>query len=199
MPVASTENVAGDLGNTRNWQIFRAPKALVDPDSKEVLGYEARYVGSAERKQDGEIRPGAETGGLLVPSSFTITSNHAQVGDRLAPAQVHDFAPFVPHPPAGPMNGKVASLYGDAMSAGTNQIVALNRGALDGLDRGTVLALWHEGAITHDKSVEKGTLMKLPDERIGLLFVFRVFDRMSYGLVLETTEPALPGDRFTAP
>ena len=193
--------VAGDLGNTRNWQIFREPKALVDPDTKEVLGYEARYVGSAERKQDGEARPGAQTGGLNVPSTFTITSNKedAAVGDRLAPATVRDFAPFVPHPPANPVNGKIVTLYGDALSAGSNQIVSLNRGARDGLERGTVLALWHDGAVTHDKTVQHGALIKLPDERIGVVFVFRVFDRMAYGLVLETTEPSLPGDRVTQP
>ena len=193
--------VSGDLGNTRSWQVFREPKALVDPDTKEVLGYEARYVGSAERKQDGESRPGAQTGGLNVPSTFTITSGKedAAIGDRLAPATVRDFAPFVPHPPANPINGKIVSLYGDALSAGSNQIVALNRGARDGLERGTVLALWHEGAVTHDKSVQRGALIKLPDERIGVVFVFRVFDRMSYGLVLETVEPTVPGDRVTQP
>ncbi len=197
----NTAYVSGELGNTRNWQIFREPKALVDPDTKEVLGYEARYVGSAERKQDGESRPGAQTGGLNVPSTFMITSGKedAAIGDRLAPATVRDFAPFVPHPPANPVNGKIVSLYGDALSAGSNQIVSLNRGARDGLERGTVLALWHEGAVTHDKSVQRGALIKLPDERIGVVFVFRVFDRMSYGLVLETVEPTVPGDRVTQP
>lgn len=197
----NTAYVGGDLGNTRNWQIFREPKALVDPDTKEVLGYEARYVGSAERKQDGEARPGVQTGGLSVPSTFVITSNKedAEVGDRLAPATVRDFAPFVPHSPASPIGGKIVSLYGDALSAGSNQIVSLNRGARDGLERGTVLALWHEGAVTHDKSVQNGALIKLPDERIGVVFVFRVFDRMAYGLVLETTQPTLPGDRVTQP
>src|SRR6201996_4566622 len=193
--------VAGDLGNTRSWQVFREPKALIDPDTKQILGYEARYVGSADRKQDGESRPGAETNGLSVPSSFTITSNKEDVaiGDRLAPATVRDFAPFVPHPPANPVNGKVVSLYGDALSAGSNQIVALNRGARDGLERGTVLALWHEGAVQRDKSVEKGQMIKVPDERIGIVFVFRVFDRMAYGLVLDTTMPTIPGDRVTQP
>jgi len=196
-----TAYVAGDLGNTRSWQIFREPKALVDPDTKQILGYEARYVGSADRKQDGESRPGAESGGLNVPSTFTITSNKEDVatGDRLAPATVRDFAPFVPHPPASPVNGKVVSLYGDALSAGSNQIVSLNRGARDGLERGTVLALWHEGAVTKDTTVERGKAIKLPDERIGVVFVFRVFDRMAYGLVLDTTMPSLPGDRVTQP
>jgi hypothetical protein len=193
--------VLGDLGNTRSWQIFREPKPLVDPDTKQILGYEARFVGSADRKQDGESRPGAQAGGLKVPATFIITGNRedAQIGDRLAPATVRDFAPFVPHAPANPVNGKVVSLYGDALSAGSNQIVSLNRGARDGLERGTVLALWHEGGVTHDKSVQKGELVKLPDERIGSVFVFRVFDRMAYGLVIDTTQPTLPGDRVTQP
>ena len=193
--------VMGDLGNTRSWQVFREPKALVDPDTKEVLGYEARYVGAADRKQDGESRPGAQATGLDVPATFTVTSNKEDVaiGDRLAPSTVRDFAPFVPHAPANPVDGKVVSLYGDAMSAGNNQIVSLNRGARDGLERGTVLALWHEGAVRRDKSVAKGAAIKLPDERIGTVFVFRVFDRMAYGLVLVTTLPTLPGDRITQP
>ena len=197
----NTAYVLGDLGNTRSWQIFREPKPLVDPDTKQILGYEARYVGSAERKQDGEARPGAQTGGLNVPSTFVITGNRedAQIGDRLAPSSVRDFAPFVPHAPANPVNGKIVSLYGEALSAGSNHIVSLNRGARDGLERGTVLALWHEGAVTHDKSVDKGALIKLPDERIGSVFVFRVFDRMAYGLVIDTTQPTLPGDRVTQP
>jgi hypothetical protein len=196
-----TAYVRGELGNTRNWQVFRAPKALVDPQTKEVLGFEARYVGSAEHVQDGEARPGAEATRLEVPSSFRITSTRedAGVGDRLTPATVRDFAPFVPHPPTGEMNGLVVSLYGDALSAANNQIVSLNRGSRDGMERGTVLALWHEGAVTHDTSIDKGPLIKLPDERTGLLFVFRVFDRVSYALILNTTQPAVPGDRFSAP
>ena len=197
----ATLYVTGDLGNTRNWQVFREPKPLVDPDTKQVLGYEARYVGSAERKQDGEARPGAVANGLAVPSTFVMTSNRedAQIGDRLMPATVRDFAPFVPHSPANPVDGKIVSLYGDALSGATNQIVSLNRGARDGLERGTVLALWHEGAVTRDKSVEKGALIKLPDERIGSVFVFRVFDRMAYGLLLDATQPTVPGDRVSQP
>lgn len=192
--------VSGKIGPARNWQVFREPKPLVDPDTRQILGYEARYVGAAEHVHDGESRPGAQ-GALEVPSTFTITSAREDiaVGDRLAPTAARDFAPFVPHPPAGVMNGTVVSLYGDALSAGQNRIVALNRGAHDGVDRGTVLALWHEGAVKKDTSVDHGQMLKLPDSKVGLLFVFRVFDRLSYALILQSTSPALPGDRFSAP
>jgi hypothetical protein len=193
--------VLGDVGKTRSWQIFRAPKALVDPDTKQILGYEARYVGSADHIADGETRPGAEAGKLEVPSTFRITSTRedASVGDRLAPAMVRDFAPFVPHPPAAGMTGTVVSLYGDALSAGSNQIVAINRGSQDGIERGNVLGLWHEGKVKQDASVERGAQLKIPDRRIGTLFVFRVFSRVSYALVLDATEPTVPGDRISAP
>jgi hypothetical protein len=192
--------VLGDLGSTRSWQVFREPKPLIDPDTKQILGYEARYVGSADRVQDGESRPGAQSS-LTVPTTFVMTSTRedAEVGDRLAPAAVRDFGAFVPHAPATPVTGAVVSLYGDALSSGTNQIVAINRGSQDGMERGHVLTLWHEGAVTHDKSVERGDLLKLPDERIGTLLVFRVFDRVSYALIMQGKEPVVPGDRFSAP
>jgi hypothetical protein len=193
--------VLGDVGKTRSWQIFRAPKALVDPETKQIIGYEARYVGSAEHVADGESRPGAEGTKLEVPATFRITSvrEDAGVGDRLAPATVRDFAPFVPHSPPAGTTGTVISLYGDALSAGSNQIVAVNRGAQDGIERGNVLGLWHEGAVKQDASVEHGAKLKIPDRRIGTLFVFRVFHRVSYALVLDATEPTVPGDRMSAP
>ena len=71
------------------------------------------------------------------------------VGDRLAPVPPRDFANYAPHAPAGPMAGQIVSIYGDALTAGQNQIVALNRGARDGIERGHVLALWRDGADVH--------------------------------------------------
>lgn len=193
--------VLGDVGKTRNWQVFRSPKALVDPETKQIIGYEARYVASAEHVADGETRPGADAGKLEVPSSFRITSTRedVNVGDRLAPATVRDFAPFIPHSPPAGVTGTVISIYGDALSAGTNQIVAINRGSQDGIERGNIMGLWHEGVVRQDASVEHGAMLKIPDRRIGTLFVFRVFNRVSYALVLDATEATVAGDRISAP
>ncbi len=192
--------VSGDISASRNWQLFRSPKALVDPDTKEVLGYEARYVGSAERVQLGETRPGAQPG-APVPATVRITSmrEEANIGDRLMPAAVRDFDPFMPHAPEGDMNGAVVSVYGDALSAGNSQIITINRGKRDGVERGHVLALWREGRVVNDPTQKARPLMKLPDERSGLLFVFRVFDRVSYALVMSTDDPVKAGDRFSRP
>jgi hypothetical protein len=115
--------------------------------------------------------------------------------------QAREYTNYAPHPPAAPISGQIVSIYGDALTAGQNQIVALNRGAVDGIERGHVLALFRDGKLVVDPT-EPGrtkTRIKLPDERHGVLFVFRVFSRMSYALILSVKEPVTPGDRFTQP
>ena len=104
-----------------------------------------------------------------------------------------------PHPPAAPVDGRVVSIYGEALSAGQNQIVTINRGTRDGMERGHVLALWSAGALAKDATSGPAQPIQLPDERSGLLFVFRVFDRVSYALILSANDPIKPGDRFSQP
>ena len=195
-----TAYVRGELSNLREWRVFRSAKPLTDPTTREVLGYEAAYVGTAEYVRPGDTR---NVGGTteIIPATFTITGirQEANVGDRLAPVPARDFSNYMPHAPSGQMAGQIASLYGEALSAGQNQIVTLNKGARDGMERGHVLALWRDGSRTLDKTQERPVAIKLPDERHGLLFVFRVFDRMSYALILSSQEPVRIGDRFTQP
>jgi LysM domain len=196
-----TAYVRGDLSTGTDYRIFRQPKPLVDPTTKEVLGYEAVYVGAAEYVRQGETRVDAKGKSEIVPATFTITNvkQEAGVGDRLALVPTREYTNYAPHAPQGAMDGQIVSLYGDALTAGQNQIVALNRGARDGMERGHVLALIHDGKRVVDTTETGKPTIKLPDERHGLLFVFRVFDRMSYALILTVKEPVSPGDRFSQP
>ena len=197
-----TAYVRGDLGGARDFRLFREPKPLLDPVTRELLGYEATYVGTAEFVRDGGLLPAADgKSSLVVPATFRIndTRLEAGVGDRLSPVPASDLTAYMPHAPAAPVDGRIVSVYGDALRAGQNQIVALNRGARDGIERGHVLALWRAGESAVDHTDGKRTLMRLPDERHGLLFVFRVFDRVSYALILSVAEPVGTGDRFTQP
>jgi hypothetical protein len=193
--------VRGDVTSARSWQVFRQPKPLRDPTTGEVLGYEARYVGIGDVVRAGESRAAADGKTDIVPATLQMTRLREEVGvgDRLAPAASSDYDAFAPHSPAGELAGQVVSIYGDGLNAGQNQIVALNHGARDGMERGHVLALSRNGLRKTDVTSEDRASLVLPDERHGLLFVFRVFERVSYALILQAQDPVKPGDRFSQP
>jgi LysM repeat protein len=193
-----TAYVRGDLGGARDFRLFRQLVPLLDPETREVLGYEGRYVGSAEFVRAG-TPPAADS--PLVPDTFRITSTRleAGVGDRLSPVPQQELLAYVPHAPGGAVEGRVVSIYGDGLRAGQNQVVALNRGRRDGIERGHVLALWRRGVPAVDATAGRKTEMRLPDERHGVLFVFRVFERVSYALIINVQDPVRAGDRYTQP
>ena len=194
-----TAYVRGDLAGAHDFRVFRELKALSDPETKEVLGYEGRYVGTAAYERGADAPPSAA--GLLVPATFRITSTRleAVVGDRLSPVPQQELVAYVPHAPATPIDGRIVSIYGEGLRAGQNQVVALNRGRRDGLERGHVLALWRSGAEAVDPTGGSKVRMRLPDERHGILFVFRTFERVSYALILSVQDPVRAGDRFSQP
>lgn len=193
--------VRGELGNLRDYRVFRSPRPLSDPVTHEILGYEAAFLGAAEYLQPGEERVGDDGETTIVPATVTISEIRQEigVGDRLTPATPREYANYSPHAPNGDIGGHVVSIYGEGFTAGQNQIVALNRGERDGLERGHVLAIWRAGAAGMDRTLGRPEAIRLPDERHGLLFVFSVFDRVSYALVLQSLHPISPGDRFSQP
>jgi LysM domain len=190
-----TAYVRGDLSGARDFRLFRELVPLRDPVTREVLGYEGRYVGTAEVTRPQQNTP------MLVPATFRVTSTRleAGVGDRLSPVPQQELVAYVPRAPSQPIEGRIVSLYGDGVRAGQNQVVSINKGSKDGLERGHVLALWRAGRSAVDSTSRDKAAMRLPDERHGMLFVFRTFERVSYALVLQVQEPVVGGDRFTQP
>ncbi|OYU26883.1 MAG: peptidoglycan-binding protein [Burkholderiales bacterium PBB2] len=191
----------GDLSQATDYRVFRNTRPLLDPSTKELLGYEAPYLGTAELTRPGQTTQLPDGKSEIVPATLTIKSVRQEigVGDRLAPVPQRSFSRYVPHAPAQPMSGQIVSIYGDGLNAGQNQIVALNRGARDGMERGHVLALWQQGRRMVDRSGGQREEIKLPDERHGVLFVFQVYARVSYALIISVKDPVKAGDRFTQP
>jgi LysM repeat protein len=191
----------GDLSQASDYRVFRQARPLRDPASGEVLGYEAPYLGTAELIRAAEERKLADGKVDIVPATLTVRTVRKEigVGDRLAPVPQRSFARYVPHAPAQPIAGQIISIYGEALTGGQNQIVALNRGAKDGMARGHVLALWQAGRRMVDRSGGSAEDIKLPDERHGVLFVFQVYSRVSYALIISVKNPVSPGDRFSQP
>lgn len=194
--------VRGKLVERRDWRVFRKPIPLTDPDTNELLGYEAAFVGMAAYTRRGDTRPlPGQEDSQEIPATFLLTSvrQEAGAGDRLAPTAPQDDKPYAPHAPNAPISGRVISLYGDELSGGANQIVAINRGAKDGLEKGHVLSLLHAGSVVRDTTSADRALLQLPDEQQGYLFVFQVFKRVSYALILSSSLPVRAGDRFVQP
>ncbi|WP_349744561.1 LysM peptidoglycan-binding domain-containing protein [Roseateles cavernae] len=191
----------GDLSQATDYRVFRNTVPLRDPTTREILGYEAPYLGTAELSRPAENRQLADGKVDVIPATLVIKTTRQEigVGDRLSPVPQRSFARYVPHAPANPISGQIVSIYGDALNAGQNQIVALNRGARDGMERGHVLALWRDGRRMVDRTGEKREDIKLPDERHGVLFVFQVYQRVSYALIISVQDPVSAGDRFTQP
>jgi hypothetical protein len=192
-------------GRSDEYRVFRNAKPLKDPLTRAILGYEAQYLGKASLVRDETAEPAAPDGqqGAVVPATIDIVSakEEMRVGDRLLPEPPREFQSYVPHAPAGPMAGTIVSVYGDAVSvAGQNQVVVINKGTADGIQNGHVLAILKDGERRIDKSQPgERTAMKLPDERNGLLMVFRPFEKLSYALILEINDTVKVGDRVANP
>ena len=185
-------------GRSDDYRVFRNARPLTDPQTKAVLGYEAQYLGKASL-----VRGESSEADVVVPATIDIVAakEEMRVGDRLLPEPPRQFTSYVPHAPAAPVSGTIVSVYGDAVSiAGQNQVVVINKGTADGVESGHVMAILKTGQRSVDRSQPgERTQIKLPDERNGLLMVFRPFEKLSYALILEINDSVKVGDRITNP
>lgn len=162
----------------RRWTVYRQGRRFQDPDTRELLGYEGIYLGDFEVTKFDEISTGV------------ITKSLQEIGveDRLAISIPKSANPFIPRSPSGKVRGKVVA--GTDSSVGEIPpltAIVINRGGRDGIEVGHVLGLFRtEGMVRAGNS---GRLIKLPEERYGVAMVFRVFPRLSYALILNTSRP----------
>ncbi len=222
----------GKPGVTR-WNVLRPGKALKDPESGEVLGYEVVYLGDARTLVEG------------APQKIRITRSTQEIlpKDKLVEADNTTTYEFVPHAPETKISGRIISAYGGMTDSGRYQTVVINRGRNDGLEQGHVLTVFREGQavaltrdekdrmtwvnekskgipdggawlysdvrclkedgkVTYDQTAEvrntfrntclgnsNDRAIKLPDARSGLVMVYRVYDRVSYALIMESDGP----------
>ena len=222
----------GKPGVTR-WNVLRPGKALKDPETGEVLGYEVEYLGDARTLTEG------------APQKIRITQSAKEIlpKDKLVEADDSATYEFIPRAPDGTINGRIISAYGGLTDSGRYQTVVINRGSRDGLEPGHVLSVFREGQavtltrdekdrmtwvnekskgvpdggawlyndvrclkeggkVTYDQAADvrntfrstcigntSDRAVKLPDARSGLLMVYRVYDRVSYALIMQSDGP----------
>jgi hypothetical protein len=187
----------GPVESGAHYNVVRVGEKLIDPDDKRLLGYNGIFTGAAHVTADGP------TVSLIMTESALET----RAGDKLLPGGVDVPLDFIPSPPRGQTNGRIIAVSGGVTIIGQYNVVVVNRGARDGLAPGNVLAVYDTGPIVDDTD-KKGFFntdrlgvkkVQLPSERTGTFMVFKTFDNISYGLVMEATDLIRVGDKIQSP
>ncbi len=174
------------------YSVFRPGRTLFDPVTHEPLGYEAVYASDAEIVRGGE------------PATVVLIDTVREVlrGDRMLPL---DPGPtelyFTPHAPLPGIEGRVISLFDALSQSAQYQVVAINLGTRNGIEPGHVLAVNQAGRVVNDPyhGTNRPIQVELPAERSATLMVFRSFEKISYGLIMESERSVRVGDIVDAP
>lgn len=169
--------------------IFRQGKVYTDPKTKEILGINADDIGSGEVvASEGDIS-------TLVMQRST---QEVRLGDRLFASEERAInSTFMPTPPTATIDSLIIDVPRGVTQIGVNDVVTLDKGRLDGLAEGNVLAIYKTGEYVRDRIT--GEQVKVPDERSGLLMVFRTYDKLSYALVLHASRSLSIMDKVRNP
>jgi hypothetical protein len=181
--------VRGKLEDSQSYSFVRKGPLYRDAVTNEVLGQEATYIGLGRVvAQEGEI------------TTFYVSNSReeVQIGDRVLPTEERAVeSTFFPSAPVGTVDGQIIAVTSGVSQVGQFDVVVLDRGERNGLATGNVLAIYKRGALAHDRVANQ--TIRLPSERAGLLMVFRVFEKVSYGLVLATERPLAVLDEVKNP
>jgi hypothetical protein len=181
-----------------HYNVVRIGDALRDPEDDRVLGYDGIYTGAGRVTRSGD------------PATIVMTESarETELGDKLFPGGVDVPLDFMPAPPKVKVDGRIMAVSDGVTMIGQYQVVVINRGSQDGLTPGNVLAVYEVGGYQRD-TVNKGYLsgmtrlgaknVLLPDERTGTFMVFKTFEHMSYGLIMEAKNVIRVADRVENP
>ena len=164
-----------DPAGTR-YNVVSVGEPLRDPDDNRMIGYHGNLIGQATMRSSGD------------PATIALTdsSQEANMGDRLLPTVVEAPLNFFPRSPSEEIDGRIIHVVGGVTQIGQYQVVVMNRGSRHGLSVGDVLSIFQTGETISDRV--KGGKVRLPDEEEGTIMVFKTYDRISYGLVMEATD-----------
>src|ERR1700678_1405766 len=180
-----------------HYNVVHVGNPLVDPDEKRIVGYDGVFTGA------GHVTRGGDPTTLLMTESVRET----EPGDKLFAGGVDVPLDFIPSAPKTKTRGRIIAVSNGVTVIGQYEVVAINRGAVDGLAPGNVLAVYEAGQVIGDNA-NKGFMsvshlgtknVRLPDERTGTFMVFKTFEHLSYGLIMEATNVMHVGDRVENP
>ncbi len=181
--------------NNFRFGIYYMGKSYINPDKpREILGYEAIYLGEAEL-----IRKGS-------PATLRVTKSRAEIinGSRLLALNDTEInSNFIPKAAQTKRIGRILGSLTSGLQAAVNNIsatdvVLINFGDRDGIEVGDVFNVFRKGNIVSDPLV-KTSKVKLPDEFAGNMLVFKTFKKISYAIIMDANQIIKVGDLAVSP
>jgi hypothetical protein len=172
------------------YSIYHVGDELKDPDDGDVLGYQGVFTGEGDLKRHGD------------PSTVHVVDAARETleGDILLPLEGEAKMDFIPRAPASKVDGTIMSVLDDRSVVAQYDVVIVNRGKRHGLEPGHVLEIWQAGEEVRDVTPNRESRhLQTPAERLGVFMVFKTFDRLSYGLALESDREIHVGDMIRSP
>ena len=167
-------------GSANGFSVFRPGETYRDAETGEILGYEAMFVAETLLERTGD------------PATLLLTRTDREVliGDRLLTLENEQVSfQFIPRSPDKDIRGHIIAVVEGVSQIGQYDIVVVDRGAEDGLEKGHMLSIFQSGRVIRDTvSGRTGETITLPEEQAGQLMIFRTFERLSYGLVFDATQ-----------
>ncbi len=189
---------SGPVALGTHYNVVHVGDALRDPDDNRIVGYDGIFTGAGHVTRSGD------------PTTLIMTEStrETEAGDKLFAGGVDVPLDFIPSAPKNQTSGRIMAVSNGVTVIGQYEVVVINRGAADGLAPGNVLAVYEAGAVIPD-TANRGFLntmsrlgskkVRLPDERTGTFMVFKTFDHLSYGLIMEATSVIRVADRVENP
>ncbi|MDF2182497.1 LysM peptidoglycan-binding domain-containing protein [Neptuniibacter sp. CAU 1671] len=169
--------------------IYRSENQYVDPETGEFLGYELLKIA------DGNV---SERHDDILTLDLAKSHQEVRVKDRVVPTEESRIqSMFYPKPSPDGVKAQILSVLGGVRDGGQYNVVAFNRGEREGIEAGHVFAIFRKGELTKDPITNE--LIQLPQERSGELMVFKVFEKVSYGLIMRSTNVVSVGDKLQQP
>lgn len=178
--IRGTKATPGELFN-----VIHVGDPLIDPDTDRIVGYEGIYVGVGQITRTGD------------PATLHLleTTREASEGDRLFSQLAETPINFIPRAPSDQVEGQIIEVIDGVYVFGQYQIVVINRGARDGISPGHVLAVYQKGDVVKDPYAQRRGIMRsqipekveTPEEHAGVMMVFRVYERISYAMIMHAT------------
>ncbi len=199
--VLGIDQKAGDY-----WYIYRPIGAIVNIDGTEVLGYENKFLGTARVEKFGD----------LATVRIETANEEILIGDRMLPAPRETLVNYAPHAPDKAVDARILKVPFGGLETARGGIVTLDKGSADGLEVGHVLAVYRVVPPIEDPRPSRQQTIILrfldpttpftpreyvqpADERTGLMFVYKTFERVSFAVLLNTTDVIRPGDYARKP